>query len=592
MGMSASQARFLGLTARKSNVEYEGQQVNQQRTNLSNQSAILYDQMLAIQVPTPPDVTKYYNDTYTFQDGDVKYEIINGLGSSKTCTVSSSENLYQIYSQPASGGLNVMLELLNGKLMLNNKLLNEMTPDVSREQVRSILDNGNFKNEPPFVATVPYSEVTEDSYISDPTKSKYINKLDEISDDELDGEEFQDRYLSGVPTYFAITDENDKTVFVEATDENAEYIELLSDTAKEVKVYQEARDGNNQPLKEKVTQDFCDNTEGLQYYFQGGKSQKEVSYTKATSSSTGQQYVSTTETSADALSLRTDLDADLADEKIICYKAVTDDDGAVTYTRITRAEALDSIEEDAKLYIVGAKSDNSTMIPVDSKDFIAKPTFYVTKETNIEVPDEYQTITLTQELWNEAKAAGNTELMDMYIDFLDYSDEENTLNNTIYYYISDNCTRYVQASYLQLPEGKTADSRKIPYEYYETEYNDSSQSYSLKDPKWTKDSSGRYTQISAIMPDGEQRTFKLGYEHVKDDDAYDQAMLDYEFRKTEYDKKMADINAKTAKIQQQDKNLELRLKQLDTEQKALSNEMEAVKKVIEKNVDETFKTFA
>ena len=32
MGMAASQARFLSLTARKTNVEYEGQQINQQRT--------------------------------------------------------------------------------------------------------------------------------------------------------------------------------------------------------------------------------------------------------------------------------------------------------------------------------------------------------------------------------------------------------------------------------------------------------------------------------------------------------------------------------------------------------------------------------
>ena len=37
--MSASQARFLGLTARKTNVEFEVQQINQQRTTLSNQSA-------------------------------------------------------------------------------------------------------------------------------------------------------------------------------------------------------------------------------------------------------------------------------------------------------------------------------------------------------------------------------------------------------------------------------------------------------------------------------------------------------------------------------------------------------------------------
>ena len=36
MGLAASQARFLNLTARKTNLEYEGQQINQQRTTLAN----------------------------------------------------------------------------------------------------------------------------------------------------------------------------------------------------------------------------------------------------------------------------------------------------------------------------------------------------------------------------------------------------------------------------------------------------------------------------------------------------------------------------------------------------------------------------
>ena len=41
MGMAASQARHLALVARKSNCEYEGQQINQARTALANQSADL-----------------------------------------------------------------------------------------------------------------------------------------------------------------------------------------------------------------------------------------------------------------------------------------------------------------------------------------------------------------------------------------------------------------------------------------------------------------------------------------------------------------------------------------------------------------------
>lgn len=69
MGMAASQARFLGLTARKTNVEYEGQQVNQQRTTLSNQSANYYNQLLGMSVPVPPSVSDYTKTVYTFKDG-------------------------------------------------------------------------------------------------------------------------------------------------------------------------------------------------------------------------------------------------------------------------------------------------------------------------------------------------------------------------------------------------------------------------------------------------------------------------------------------------------------------------------------------
>ena len=69
MGMAASQARFLGLTARKTNTEYEGQQINQQRTTLANQSANYYNQLLGMTVPVPPSVADYTKTVYTFNDG-------------------------------------------------------------------------------------------------------------------------------------------------------------------------------------------------------------------------------------------------------------------------------------------------------------------------------------------------------------------------------------------------------------------------------------------------------------------------------------------------------------------------------------------
>lgn len=68
MGMAASQARFLSLTARKSNTEYQGQQVNQARTVLAQESSNIVAQMAALNVPTPPIQTDYSKMVYTFTD--------------------------------------------------------------------------------------------------------------------------------------------------------------------------------------------------------------------------------------------------------------------------------------------------------------------------------------------------------------------------------------------------------------------------------------------------------------------------------------------------------------------------------------------
>lgn len=75
MGMAASQARYLGLTARKTNVEYEGQQINQARTALANQSANTFNDLLALEVPTAPSTQDFTELKYTYKDGTQAEEI-------------------------------------------------------------------------------------------------------------------------------------------------------------------------------------------------------------------------------------------------------------------------------------------------------------------------------------------------------------------------------------------------------------------------------------------------------------------------------------------------------------------------------------
>lgn len=76
MGMSASQVRYCMLQARKSDIEYQGQQINQQRTTLATQSAAYNTELLTMSVPTPPSTEEFTTTTYSFalngSDCDIK----------------------------------------------------------------------------------------------------------------------------------------------------------------------------------------------------------------------------------------------------------------------------------------------------------------------------------------------------------------------------------------------------------------------------------------------------------------------------------------------------------------------------------------
>ena len=106
-----------------------------------------------------------------------------------------------------------------------------------------------------------------------------------------------------------------------------------------------------------------------------------------------------------------------------------------------------------------------------------------------------------------------------------------------------------------------------------------------------QDTSGRYISLTIPDADGNDVTYALTTTTLTDQDAYDDAMNQYEYEKYTYDQAIQDINSKIEIVQAEDKNLELRLKQLDTEQDAISTEIDSVSKVIEKNVESSFKTF-
>ena len=95
MGMSATQARYLNLIAQQSNLEYQGQQINQERTILSQQATALYNSLLAMDVPTPPSTQDYTTIQYSGTDGATTFT----LGTIKP----SGENYNVEIQQTATG---------------------------------------------------------------------------------------------------------------------------------------------------------------------------------------------------------------------------------------------------------------------------------------------------------------------------------------------------------------------------------------------------------------------------------------------------------------------------------------------------------
>lgn len=196
--------------------------------------------------------------------------------------------------------------------------------------------------------------------------------------------------------------------------------------------------------------------------------------------------------------------------------------------------------------------------------------------------------TYSAELDQIAKDWPNTQLAK---DWLDYKTNGSTdaLNNIYLWTTGDN-----QVNFATGTGGSTQDTleacRKDPTAVLHSYYAD----YQTKNQEISKygvieyDSSGRATSLQL---EGSSVVYSLDTSSTTDDQAYNDAMNQYNYQKQVYEKQVQDINAKTEQIQTEDRTLELRLKALDTEQNALQTEMDAVHKIISKNIESTFKTF-
>jgi hypothetical protein len=79
------------------------------------------------------------------------------------------------------------------------------------------------------------------------------------------------------------------------------------------------------------------------------------------------------------------------------------------------------------------------------------------------------------------------------------------------------------------------------------------------------ESTGRYTKINFLSSTFENLneegiSYDLSITSVKDDEGYEEAMKDYEYKKMQYEQEVDEINAKTASLQQKDKSPRIKIK--------------------------------
>ena len=193
MGMAASQARFLGLTARKTNVEFEGQQINQQRTTLSNQSANYYNQLLGMAVPVPPSVDDYTKTVYTFEDGSLSNSISTMIAQPGGLYLISYTSSWTDDFAAVSAGQSIVTKNSNPDLKKTNNAIDGTLYSVGAKELRKMGDAFKldvYKDDKKTGQSVYmkngkyYSDAECKNEIADAAKNKSNYRLNENYNDE------------------------------------------------------------------------------------------------------------------------------------------------------------------------------------------------------------------------------------------------------------------------------------------------------------------------------------------------------------------------------------------------------------------------
>lgn len=741
MGMSASQARYLSLTARKSDLEFRGQQINQSRLMLSNQSANLYSSMLSMSVPTPPVETDFMKDVYTFSLGGDSttlssyklsmgkdgygYDILYSKpATTNQLTASSVSGVQRAISRKASEPTNGQNTISRTGIKVATKYDDSKAEQQSAPEVsRFIKTTGNYPagetsdtnknkaqdkdyNETGYTlynmlhgkkASDATSKQSPNNFVSDSVLKKmtyhpaqdgnsaYImynesktddktgeSKLEAVSDDQLakifggsfseTTYEYKNSLLSAVLNGFTSSNGGQNQVTIGNSAKNVSFYinkEDMSFYVVKANSLQGIDSGNN--LKEAgatvykydlgtllgltYEENFIDINSNKQ------KTDKKV-YSCVTGKGTGATknyytftwYNSTlsfqTASTPDSWKINdknflevTDfVDSTFGIKKNENITPGTDDTesdkyeyqyfrdsstGDIWQLCTTTAATNGAISESWRLFKPNKTYtfDGKEAQLLDKKDWpenisyifndkIEYDCYYVPDETGtggsyymvksdaFTYKDNNDDITSNEkgtryEANNTYKIEGLTARVvsekdipstildayskDDYIVYATYNDKDTDFSNPVKYYI--------------YPKDDDAAEAVCAYAY-EKSYTGKNEILQGR-ANILVDENGRLAKIDILN----QGTYALEYGQEKDEDAYNEAYREYEYKLEKYEKEMADIDARTAMIQQQDKKLELQLKSIDTEHSAIQTELEALKKVIDTNIKSSFGTF-
>ena len=628
MGMAASQARYLALVARKSNCEYEGQQINQARLALSNQSANLFNQMLGLTVPVPPSTQDFTKKQYSFSDGmyavtldswkqlanrDENYNYVVTYHYKADVYTGGQKKMSDPQVQFSYPGVEIPTDYAAQSAAIQAALvaLNsaQETYDTAKANYQSLVNNAKSLS--------TYADRYDYTGISNVTKTdnkytftnvdKYTDTDTNIKYDKITGNDGKSYLFTDGKYYY----KNDSGQYIEATALTA------SKDSRGTQRTKQGGDGN--------IYDIYIDSAGIEYYFRDSNYYSNIDgptpepitgyaaeMTADTVNSTFTQYDSSMEDITTALNT---LKANGAIPENTDPSTVYVADDGKTFAFVSDLEALTGRSGTATILPVykydGAPAQGENWVSTSkmASDLSAANAAVSTAKTALDLAQRtYDSINVPSYIGNckvipisevsESEAAEITQIIkDMAAQEIEtnldkyYNIETGEYKGGIYSFTLNGLTYYT--TYDDLADSARSgtginhidDQIKLPF--YRADYISKNIEKTEKALLET-DANGRFTSIRL---EDDSVTYDLKVETITDEAAYEDAMNQYYYENNKYDKMVQDINAKTSLIHQEDKQLELRLKQLDTEQNALKTEMEAVQKVIKDNVDSTFKTF-